>query len=546
MPNFFRLNHISKSQWHKLAEIILIMILICMATASYVYFSHDQSHLLYGDALSRMNISRKLFDNLTPGFAQVGNVWLPLPQLMMAPFTTNDYLWRSGLAGAFMSGFFFVLGGYSIYKAAKLLTDSIFAAYMSSAIFALNINVLYLQTTAMSELSFLGLASFLTFTLVMWAKSHRLSYLLLSALSISLVTLTRYEGLALLASSTTFVFAYSFLIHRKYKNAEGSLVLFGTLAVAGFAMWTLYLATIFGDPLYWKNYYIGSVASSTPAAPAETVRKFTQDITIFAATWKYFTATVWMNGLIPVTFALFGYLISTFKILLKKMPFHLPIFLHLSVYAFLVFTLTRNTPINQPALTLDALLSFNTNYFIEFNLRYGILMLPAIAVASSYLFAFKNIFVRLILVLLVGIQILNYIYPFGTLIYQIPVAVRENITRNYPRDLALIEWFKENYDGGPILISAAKHDPKMFNMGIDYKNFIHEGTQQYWTGSLLFPPKYAKWIIYDYYGQGGASDSVYRNLKDSEYVTINYDIVYDYEGIRVYKIKTKPDIDIGI
>lgn len=542
MLKLLGLNTISKRRWHKLAELCLVLMLLCLATASYVYFSHDRSHLLYGDALSRMNISRKIFDNLTPGFAQVGNVWLPLPQLIMAPFSLSTYLWTSGLSGAIMSGFFFIMGGYFIFRSAKLLTNSLFAACMSTAIFALNINVLYLQTTAMSELAFLGLASVLTFMLLMWTKTHKLQYLLLSAISITCITLTRYEGLALLASSTVLVFVYTYITHKKYKKAEGDFILFGTLAVLGFALWTLYLTAIFGDPLYWKNYYVGS---STPApAAAAGAKKFTEDISVINATWKYFTAVVWMNGLIPVVFSIIGLIVGAYQVLVKKVYFHLPIFLHLTIYAFLVFTLTRNTPINQPALTINSLLSPETNKFVEFNLRYGMLMLPVIAIVSSYLFSVRFILFRILLVLIFGIQLFTYYNPFATLIYQIPITIHENITRNYPRDEEMIAWFKENYDGGLILISAAKHDPKMFNMGIDYKNFIHEGTQQYWKGSLLYPPKYAKWIVYDYYGESGASDVVFRVLKGSEYVTINYNVVYDKDGIRVFKIKTRPDIEV--
>lgn len=539
MLKLLKIDHLKKGERQQVIESGLLALLICLSIASYVYFSSDGSHLLYGDALSRLNIARKVFDNLTPGLAQVGNVWLPLPQILMAPLTLNTYMWHSGLAGGIMSGLFYILGGYFIFKSARLLTNSYFAAWMSAALFALNINVLYLQTTAMSELAFLGLASALTYLLLMWTKTHSLRYLLFSALTITLITLTRYEGLALLVSSLTLVFAYNFITHNKYKKAEGDLILFGTLACLGFALWTIYLAAIFGDPLYWKHYYVGA-SNPTPTAGA---KKFTQGISLINAMWNYLTATVWMNGLIPVIFALVGLFIGIGKMIIQKTYFHLPVFLHLSIYAFLVFTLTRNTPINQPALTINAIMDPATNHFLEFNLRYGVLMLPIIAVASSYLFAIKNIFLRILLIGIFCLQLFTYFNPRFTLMYQLPITMHENITRNYPRDLAAIEWLKQNYDGGLILISAAKHDPKMFNLGINYKNFIHEGTQKYWTASLLYPPKYAKWIVYDYYGQG-TSDAVYRNLKNSEYVSINYDAVYDKEGIKIYKIKTRPDIII--
>src|SRR5438874_1306115 len=54
----------------------------------------------YADTMSRLDIARKVLDNLHPGFAQFGNVWLPLPQMLMVPFIWNTYLWHSGIAGA--------------------------------------------------------------------------------------------------------------------------------------------------------------------------------------------------------------------------------------------------------------------------------------------------------------------------------------------------------------------------------------------------------------------------------------------------------------
>src|SRR5712692_3291874 len=54
----------------------------------------------YDDAVSHMFFGRMIFDNSTPGLAQLGGVWLPLPHLLIALFAWNDYLWTTGLAGS--------------------------------------------------------------------------------------------------------------------------------------------------------------------------------------------------------------------------------------------------------------------------------------------------------------------------------------------------------------------------------------------------------------------------------------------------------------
>ncbi len=64
--------------------------------------------LYYGDAEAHLNIARRIVDSRTPGCDQIGTVWLPLPHLLMLPFVRNDWLWRSGLAGAIPSAICFV------------------------------------------------------------------------------------------------------------------------------------------------------------------------------------------------------------------------------------------------------------------------------------------------------------------------------------------------------------------------------------------------------------------------------------------------------
>ena len=79
----------------------VVFALTILSGYSFLLFFTNGSHLLYADAISRLDIARKVVDNITPGLAQLGNVWLPLPQILMLPFIWNSYLWQSGIAGLF-------------------------------------------------------------------------------------------------------------------------------------------------------------------------------------------------------------------------------------------------------------------------------------------------------------------------------------------------------------------------------------------------------------------------------------------------------------
>ena len=77
-------------------ETLVCVGLAALVSAAAVWFCHRRGYTLYyGDAASHVNIARKVVDSRTPGWEQVGTVWLPLPHALMAPLVRVDSLWRS-------------------------------------------------------------------------------------------------------------------------------------------------------------------------------------------------------------------------------------------------------------------------------------------------------------------------------------------------------------------------------------------------------------------------------------------------------------------
>ncbi len=509
---------------------LVLFFLTFLSSLSFFYYYQNGQHLLYADSISRLNISRKVIDNITPGLPQLGNVWLPLPQILMLPFIWNNFLWHSGIAGSIMSMSAYILGGIFIYKSAQLLTRSIAASIFSLCIFALNINMLYLQTTAMSESVFLCSLAAVIYFFLKWFQTNKKRYLILAALAISAMTLIRYEGLAVLFSSLPMVFGYTFFKTRKFSRAEGNVVVFATLAGLGFALWTLYLTAIFGDPLYWKTYY------ATPQATGGAGVAFTQAKPFLAASWQYLTSYVWMIGLIPTIFSFGGIVIMLIHSIRAKTIYFIPILMPLSIFLFMILTLQRNTPIVQPDLILANLFSGKTSEGTGFNIRYGILLLPWAAIMSSYIFRIRFFVLKFLLFLVFGIQLYSYINPIYTVIYQIPARIYQ---KPY---FSLVNWLQKNYDHGLILISASGHEDQMFQLGFDYKTYIHEGTNKYWKESLDNPSRYATWIVLD---KGHPEDQVANNLNNQGILDRDYRLVFTKDLAKIYRIKAKPYFDVS-
>jgi hypothetical protein len=134
------------------SEARFTMVLAAISVAALLYYYAKQQLLLYGDAVAHLNIARRVVDNRHPiaSYGQLGTVWLPLQHIAMLPFVWVNTLWQSGIAGAIPGMLAFVLGTLGIYRLVSARAGKS-AAYLAAVIYALNPNLLYMQSTAMNE-----------------------------------------------------------------------------------------------------------------------------------------------------------------------------------------------------------------------------------------------------------------------------------------------------------------------------------------------------------------------------------------------------------
>ena len=114
--------------------------------------------LSHYDARGHLVVARRIVDSLTPGWQQIGAVWLPLPHLLNAIPVQIDALYRTGASAVVISIAAFALATGALAWLVLAITDSAWAAAAGAATFALNPSVLYLQATPMTEPLLLGLS----------------------------------------------------------------------------------------------------------------------------------------------------------------------------------------------------------------------------------------------------------------------------------------------------------------------------------------------------------------------------------------------------
>jgi hypothetical protein len=116
-----------------LAHGIVGLVIASVTCASLRFFyTHGLSNL-YGDGLAHMEGARRIFDSITPGYEEIGSVWLPLYHLICAPLAQNDFLWRTGLAGGIVSSIAFALTAYLLFRLAAELNQNVSAGLLALA-----------------------------------------------------------------------------------------------------------------------------------------------------------------------------------------------------------------------------------------------------------------------------------------------------------------------------------------------------------------------------------------------------------------------------
>src|SRR5919108_313213 len=137
--------------------VLIIVLAIGLFSAIYLYALDKYSLLYYGDAVSHLVRSREFVDSDNPGlFEQLGTAWLPLPHILLLPFTLIDSLFITGFAGLAVSLPCLAITSVLLYKMIRTHLGAIsYIAVAGALLYALNPNILYMGTTAMTEAPFM-------------------------------------------------------------------------------------------------------------------------------------------------------------------------------------------------------------------------------------------------------------------------------------------------------------------------------------------------------------------------------------------------------
>src|SRR6478672_8109764 len=192
--------------------LLLTGIAAVISVGALIFYYHQGAILLYGDAVAHINIARRVFDSRTPTLLGLGTVWLPLPHLLDIPFIVNDRMWQSGLGASIPSMVAYLLGTLGVFRLVNGLASRT-AAWIAALNYAMNPNLLYMQSTAMGEALYLALFVWSTVYFAEFVREARYDAeqagktLKKCGLMVSAAMLVRYDGwfLAAVIGASTII-----------------------------------------------------------------------------------------------------------------------------------------------------------------------------------------------------------------------------------------------------------------------------------------------------------------------------------------------------
>ena len=458
--------------------------LVISVTAWALVVAH-RAHLLHFDAKAHLLVARRVLDNLTPGWTQLGAVWLPLPHILNAVPAWSDSLYHSGLFASVLGLLFFLLGVLALGAAAATGTGDRRAAAVAMAVPLLNPGWLYLQATPMTEPLFLGLVGGLAFFVVRFRVAGRGRDLWAAAAFSALACLVRYEAWPIAAAAAAVACAGDGWRERGVVVRRAAILL-GAGLVAPVLLFGLHTWVATERAFYFIDD--GNLTEERGSA----ARAF---------------------GLLAIGIT---------------QAFGLPLVL-IGAAALAVVVARRRDPVfAMAAACTGPLLVTMTAYLAGHppKARYPLLLAPAFALALAAATRGRPA-AQLAVLAVAALQ--GMVAPDPLPVLKEATRDRAEVAKRRP----FVDGFRARYHGGGLLASMGSTAPVLFETRLALREVVHEGNGHFWESAVVDPPRYVSWVLI---AEGDVLDQVraYRRAFPEGFIPV-------WRGARLTLYARSPD-----
>jgi len=483
----------------------------CAGTAAAIRYHTLGLTLTHYDARAHLVVARRIFDSITPGWQQIGAVWLPLPHLLNALPVQIDFLYRTGWSAIAISILSLAIATAAIASIVLSLTESKWAAVAGASVFALNPNVLYLQSTPMTEPLLMALT--LASVALLMARCEEMADLTVGTTSslasgpqvrpwhvgvaFTLACMTRYEAWPVTASALV---AAVWIRWRRGTAVDRALrevahiAAYPTLAIAAFVVFSrIVTGAWFADGFF---------------VPENTAKGHPYDALAEVA-WG--VRTLSGNGLLIVAIA-GGVLLGMLALFSRRRA-------------------TATLPIALAATAAVPWLAFVDGH--PYRIRYMVPLLAAQAVfAGVAAGAWKRL--RPVTIVLLALVAAFELRPLDA---SAPMVVEAQWDRpNIVARDSVSAYLAANYRGETVMASMGSLGHYMQDLsrrGFALRDFLHEGNGDIWLNALENPRPFAGWLLIEEQAEGG--DMLAKRARENPAFLAGFSRVSAAAGVALYR-----------
>ncbi len=482
------------------APLLIAAAIAAAGTAAAFHYAALGLTLSHYDARAHLVVARRILDSLTPGWQQIGAVWLPLPHVLNLLPVQIDWCYRTGTSGVAISIASMAVAGWALASLIIRTTGSTIGAITAAALLMLNPDVLYLQSTPMTE-PLLFATTFLAVALTAsWVDRGASGWPRAAGAATILACLTRYEAWPVTAAMIAIA---GVVLLRRGASWRDSLAAAARLAAYPAAAVLIFMANsrwTIGAWFVSGGFFVPENVEGLghPVAAFHQVREGLHRLSGTGLVWSGYAGT----ALVLLALARDRGRASLALLLALAAAAALPWYAYLQGHPFRI---RYDVPLVAACTALAGA---------------GVALLPRRVRAAAA-------------IVLVAVTVLQA-HPLDRTAPMILEAQRD--ARHMAGRRAVTDYLREHRDGRTIMMSMGSLGHYMQDLskaGFDIHDFLHEGNGEIWGLAMADPSGIVGWIAIEEHAEGG--DVLFQEARRNPRFLEAYTRVAEGGGVALYR-----------
>jgi hypothetical protein len=466
------------------------------------FYSRLGLALSHYDARAHLVVARRILDSLCPGWQQIGAVWLPLPHVLNMLPVQVDAWYRSGASAIALSIASMATAAWALTRFTMATTGSALAGASGAALLMMNPNLLYLQSTPMTEPMLIGTCMLALLYTAEWVARGGGSGSRAAGWAIVAACMTRYEAWPICASMLALALV---ALLRQGLPPRDALRRCARLAVYPAVALVLFTANSRWTTGTWfvpAGFFVAENEALGHAALAlEQVRESVYRLSGTAWVWPAYVGAVLI------------------AIAVLRSRSRAPLLLALALAGAVIvpwYAFYQGHPLR---------------------IRYGLPLVAACAVATAAGIGTLSRPLRIVAAAAVLGWTLVQSTAFDARAPMIAEAQRDATNRIGRQRVT--EYLRAHWDGTTIMMSMGAlahymHDLTALDMKIH--DFLQEGNEQLWVhASTRGPRGFVEWIVIEERAEGG--DVLFQAAQRDPHFLDGFERVAEGGGVALYRAK---------